>query len=172
MKKLILILVVLVAGLTLGQIEMNADGGFYWADSLYQTYIDTAGVDDTTAASLTSSIDLSFNYEELHIVGIDTGATFTDSILVEYGTVRPAADVTTPGVKWSASDTIWNSVHYMRDSTGTNKVWMNGAAAHIPRMVDVSGYEMIRVRFANDITKLGTDTSVVWKFYGVFSRKK
>jgi len=171
MKQLIIFLILCIP--LFGQIKKEIPNGYFWSDSLYQTHIDTIGTDDTTAASLTSSIALGFNYDWFNLVAIDTGATFKDTIAVESGTIiyEPASGGTYQNAV--PSDTIWTSVTFVRDSTWTNT---NGILtndnAQSPFTIWVSDVNLLRLRYANSNDGTGTDTSCVWKFYGTFNKKK
>ena len=167
MKKLILFLL-LLTGIASAQLDVN--GGYYWTDSLWNAIlVDTSATpDDTTAASTTALIPLNFQYEWLSIVAVDTGATITDSIRLEYGTVRFVPDTINAGIPYMRKDTVWASVHFLRDSTWTNVNLISGANSQSTYKADVADYEVVRLRMVN--ATLTEDR--VWKFYAVLSRKK
>jgi hypothetical protein len=168
MKHLLLFL--LLTGIINAQTIINTEGSFYWADSLWNDIlVDTSATpDDTTAASLTSEKRLNFGFEWMYVTAIDTGATYTDSIAVEYGTIVPTPDTINAGVAYMAGDTLWNAVQFMRDSTWTNVNSIVGANAHSTYAVYVGGYDLIRFRIKNATTV----EDRVWKFRAILSRKK
>jgi len=104
MKTFLIILA--LAGITFGQTEISPnydDAGFiYLSDSLYYVYVDTVGVDDTTAAVLSKSWTPKMQYEWLTIAKIDTGTTYDDTLWVKYQLPY---------------QTGWYPVEYTKDST-------------------------------------------------------
>lgn len=171
MKKLI-VLFLLCVGVISAQIKQEVNGGLYLADSLYQTYIDTVGTDDTTAAHTSTTISLNFMYDWLNIVAVDTGATFDDTIAVEYGTKIYVPSTNKIGDRLMVSDTIWATATFIKDSTWSAVSYLTNDDAQTPYTIWVSDYDLLRLRYANSIANGGTDTSCVWKFYGILNRKK
>ena len=151
------------------QIKQDANGGYYWSDSLWNAiYVDTVGVDDTTAASTTSELSLNFQYDWMHITAIDTGATYDDSVVVEYGTKIYIPDTNRIGNANIVSDTLWQKVNFMRDSSWTNVNIMVNDNAYTTYAVYVGNYDLIRVRMVNATAV----ENRIWKFYAILSRKR
>lgn len=109
MKK-ILLLALLFTATSFPQLEILPsfdENGIFANDSLYNTYIDTVGVDDTTSACTYKTLTLKYRYDYMTIAMKDTGAAYDDSIRVEY--THPDSDV-------------WYPVHSIKDSTDSTVV--------------------------------------------------
>jgi len=140
MKKLILLIVLLVAFTLPAQVIYNLGNGILVSDTLYQT---SATVSDTL-----EYIPLNYDYEWLNITVSDTGSSLTDSLVVEYPTHNYTLKSGTTR-RWEISDTTWSSVHFMRDSTWTNVNVMaksNGTASY---KIHVGDYLGVRIRMTN-----------------------
>jgi len=166
MKKLMTSLLFIVGLLSplFGQVLKPHNGGFYWSDSLYGTYIDTVGVDDTIQARTTSVVSMNFNSEWLSIVATDSNGTAADSGVVEFKTM---------GFSLSSTPTrnFWNVIPFMKDSTWTNANVLTGGNSF---MLYVGGYDSVRVR-RTDVGAI-TDTAVgypnVWRIDAIINKKK
>jgi hypothetical protein len=158
--KTLIVFLMLVGGLIAQDLPsvFYSDNGFLWADSLWNDlYVDTVGVDDTTAANQYVYAKLNYQYEWLNIAGIDTGATYTDSVIVQYATHNYAWD--TDIMNYGISDTTWHFPPFMRDTTWTNVNYITGADAVTTVKVHVSDYDLIRIGLVGD----GVENRV-WKF--------
>lgn len=60
------------------------DYGIFVNDSLHNQWIDTVGVDDTTAAVTYKTLTLKYQYDFITVTLKDTGTTYDDSIAVEF----------------------------------------------------------------------------------------
>jgi hypothetical protein len=137
MKKYLFLLLV---PFTFAQTEMLInygemfDYGIFVNDSLHNTWIDTVGVDDTTAAVTSKELTLKYQYDFITVTLTDTGATYDDSIMVEF---------TNP------DQTAWYPVT-IKDSTGAVKIQplVDDASQH-SYLFDAGTYYKIRVRLIN-----------------------
>jgi len=176
MKKLILFLMIL-SGISLAQTNFFDRGsGFWMVDSLWNSkYIpdtvfaisgsDTLGsLIDTLSAQTTVEIPLNYNYDWLSITAIDTGTTYTDSCIVEYG----VPSFSRIAGKLTPTDTIWQRVQFMRDSSWTNTNLIPDNASVRSYQIYVGDYEVIRVRMTNAVLV----NNRIWKFYAQASKKK
>lgn len=111
------------------------DYGIFVNDSLHTQWIDTVGVDDTTAAVTSKELTLKYQYEFLTISLKDTGTTYDDSIKVEF---------TNP------DETAWYPVQFIKDSTFSNvtQPLVDDNSQH-SYMVYVGAYYKIRIRMTN-----------------------
>jgi hypothetical protein len=140
MKKYLFLLLV---PFTFGQTEMLInygemfDYGIFVNDSLHNSWIDTVGTDDTTAAVTSKELTLKYQYDFLTISLKDTGATYDDSIMVEF---------TDP------DQTAWYPVSYIKDSTMTNvtQPLVDDNSQH-SFLVYVAPYYKIRIRMINTV---------------------
>ena len=138
MKKLLLML--LLPFLVQAQVIYNIGGAILVSDTLDQT---SAAVSDTI-----DYIPLNWDYDWGNITTIDTGATYTDSIVVEYPTFNYTLKSGTTR-RWEISDTTWTAVQFLKDSTWTDTSIMaksNGTASY---RLFVGDYKEIRIRMIN-----------------------
>ena len=163
MKKLLSIIILSISLIGIGNAQdtFQINTSLFWADSLWDgILIDTVGVDDTTTANLTSELRLNGQYDWMNIVAVDTGATYDDSVLVEYAVYPLASN--------AVSDTVWTVVQFMRDSSWTNVNMMLNDDAITSYKVFVGDYDFIRVRMVN----VDAVQDRVFKFYAILSRKR
>lgn len=113
------------------------DYGIFVNDSLHNIWIDTAGVDDTTAAVTSKELTLKYQYDFLTISLRDTGTTYDDSIMVEF---------TNP------DQTAWYPVQFIRDSTYSNvtQPLVDDDSQH-SYLVYAGSYYKIRIRLINTV---------------------
>lgn len=138
MKKYLFLLLV---PFTFGQSEMVIsygdlfDYGIFINDSLHTQWIDTVGVDDTTAAVTYKTFTTKYQYDFITVSLTDTGATYDDSIMVEFS---------------NPDETAWYPVAYIKDSTMTNVVQplVDDASQH-SFLLFVAPYYKIRIRMTN-----------------------
>ena len=136
----ILILMLLLTLPVMAQNVFNLGTGILVSDTLKQT--------SPSSADTIDYVVLDYEYEWMNITVIDTGATFTDSLVVEYPSHNYTLKSGTTR-RWQISDTTWNAVHLLLDSTGTNKNTMikaNGTASY---RIDVRSYREVRIRMIN-----------------------
>jgi hypothetical protein len=139
MKKLIIFLALLVTIPVFGQMEMGR--GYAYSDSLYQ---DLSGVSDTTFI-----MSLGFQYDWLTITMVDTGSTYTDSLVAEHSsyTVSLKSSVTTR--VFEIADTVWSDVAFMKDSTWSDVDVMANAGAVTSYTIFVGDCDKVRIRMIN-----------------------
>lgn len=192
MKKLIILVALLIAPLINAATDTTGTSstkgvsqsipwgqGVIWADSLWEaswlvpndTTIagsDTTIVLDTISARLTFEIPLDYEYDWMTLTAIDTGATYTDSSVVEFA----AYEFGKKNVRGFPQDTIstthWNTANFLRDSTWTNVTTIAGADLETSYTAFVGGLAKIRVRIIN----AEAVENRVWKFIVQLSRKK
>lgn len=111
------------------------DYGIFVNDSLHTQWIDTVGVDDTTAAATYKTLTLKYQYDFINITLTDTGATYDDTLTVEF---------TNP------DETAWYPVQFIKDSTYSNVTLplIDDASQH-SYMIYVGNYYKIRIRMTN-----------------------
>jgi len=161
--KLLLILIALFAINIYSQETVTANSTLSWTDSLWTgVWIDTVGVDDTTAAQATSELRLNGQYDWMTITAVDTGTTYDDSCSIEAGIYVVA--------NYAITDTVWQKVQFMRDSswTNTNGSFLVDDNSVKSYTVFVGNYDLIRVKM-NNVELI--DNRVFW-FYALLSRKK
>jgi hypothetical protein len=167
MKRLIIFVLLTIP--LFGQIKTEVPNGYFWSDSLWNgIWVDTVGVDDTTAAHASAILDVGFNYDWMTITCIDTGETFDDSVRVYIGTIiyTPASGGTSQ--KPAKSDTLWNVASFLRDSTWTNLNTLVDDASQHTYTVFVGDARLVKVSLDNlTLTK----DRVFW-FYATLSKKK
>lgn len=177
MRKL-LIALMLLTGVSFAQNYLERANGFVVYDSLWNgiyvpdTVFAISGTDtlgsmiDTSAAQTTVEIPLDYNFEWLNLTAIDSGTTYDDSIKVEY----PIYTVKLVLGKMAVTDTIWQPVQFIRDSSWTN---ISGALLVDDNstksfQIYVGDYPSIRVRMVNATLV----DNRVWRFLAQASRKK
>lgn len=124
----------------------DAGAGFFINDSLYQDYTGVTDSMDTI-----DEIDLGFGYDFVTITAIDTGTTYTDSVIVEYALPGFDKGVSTSGLNFKQVDstTIWQRVQFMRDSSWTNTNLIPDNASVKSYQIYVGSYDKIRIRMIN-----------------------
>jgi len=157
MKQLLTALIfILFIGVNFAQTKAITTGT-YWADSLYQDY--PAVTDSTDSLAV---LRLNFLYDWMNITVVDTGTTYDDSCMVEYGVYALTGQIVT--------DTIWQPVQFMRDSSWTNinggRFLVDDASTHSYK-INIGDYDIIRVRMLNAEIVAGR----VWWFYATLSKK-
>jgi hypothetical protein len=158
MNKLLLFIALLAINIQ-AQTEVWSDGvRAFWSDSLYQDY---TGVVDSTDSIAT--FKLAFKYEWMNLTVQDSGTVYDDTCVVEY----PVFTLHNKAI----TDTIWQRVQFMRDSSWTAIV---GGAIPIDDnsvhsyQIFVGDYEAIRLRMTNAVIVAGR----VWRFWATLSTKK
>jgi len=121
---------------------------------------------DTSAAKTTVEIPLNFDFEWLNLTAIDSGTTYDDSIKVEY----PIYTVAITSGKMAVTDTIWQPVQFIRDSSWTNisgglLVDDNSTKSF---QIFVANYPSIRVNMVNTVAV----ENRVWRFIAQANRKR
>lgn len=178
MKKLIAILI-LLSVVSIAQDKLDTNTGLSWADSLWGVNdtlfvvdsifraTDTVVVNDTVVGHNTSFLNINKNYDWMNITAIDTGTTYDDSCVVEYGLyiVEPNTDVPS---NVAIIDTIWQRVQFMRDSSWTNTNLIVDDNSVKSYQVFVGDYDLIRVRMTN----VEAVNNRIFKFYATLSRKR
>lgn len=161
MKQLIIFLLLSIS--LFGQIKKDIPNGYFWSDSLYQ---DCAGITDSTKA--TSILDIGMNYDWMTITCVDTGATYDDSVTVDLGVIlyEPASGGTAQNAV--VSDTLWNILPYMKDSTWSDITILVDDNAQKTYTAAVGFARLVRVNLIN----VNIVANRVFKFYATFSRKK
>lgn len=171
MKQLLIAL--LLTGLSIAQ-EFNRGSGIWLSDSLWNgiyvrdtviTYTNGDPVDtlywiDTLAAQTYVEIPLGYNYEWATITAIDTGTTYDDSCVVEFGTFKYELDETKRVKTYVPTDTLWQKVHFMRDSSWTNTNLIVDDNSTKSYTLFVGNFEVIRVRMLN----VAIVNNRIWKF--------
>ena len=122
------------------QIIFNIGGGILVSDSLKQT--------SPTSADTIHYIPLNFDYSWMNITAIDTGSTFTDSVVVEYATYNYILKTGTTR-RFKISDTTWTDVQFMKDSVWSDVDIMANAGANTGYKIFVGDYHLIRIRMTN-----------------------
>ena len=122
------------------QTIFNIGGAILVSDSLKQT--------SPTSADTIHYIPLNFDYDWMNITAIDTGSTFTDSVVVEYATYNYTRKTGTTR-RFEISDTNWNDVQFMKDSIWSDVDIMANAGANSSYTIFVGGYHLIRIRMTN-----------------------
>ena len=160
----LLIAILLFTSSLFAQKYYEVGSGFFINDSLYQDY---ASVTDSTDSI--DVIQLGFGFDFLTITAIDTGTTYTDSVVVEYAMPGFAQSLTSRNLTYNQVDstTIWQKVQFMRDSSWTNTNLIPDNNSTKSYMVFVGNYEKVRVRMTNEQLVAGR----VWK-YRVSANKK
>lgn len=176
MRKL-LIAIVLLTGLVNAQNSLNLGSTLVVYDSLWNdiyvpdTVFAISGTDtlgsmiDTSAAQTVVEIQLGGEYEWLTLTAIDTGTTYDDSIMVEYPNYQVALTLG----KVVVTDTVWQPVQFIRDSSWTN---ISGAlivddSSVRSFQIFVGNYQSIRVRMLNATLV----ENRVWRFIAQATRK-
>lgn len=162
MKRLFLILM-LFSGLCSAQNFFERGQGMWISDSLWND-IYVSGT-DTTAAQSSVEISLNFDYDWAVITAIDSGTTYTDSCIVEYGSPTFARN---SSGKIVPTDTTWQTVQFMRDSSWTNTNLIPDNASVKSYRMFVGDYEVIRMRMTNAVAV----ENRIWKFQLQASRKR
>lgn len=178
MKQLLIAL--LLTGLSIAQ-EFNRGSGIWLSDSLWNDIyvrdtvvtISTATEDttywiDTIAAQTYVEIPLSYDYDWATITAIDSGDTYTDSCIVEFGAFKYELDETKRVKTFIPIDTVWQRVHFMRDSSWTNTNLIPDNSSTKSYTLFVGNYEVIRVRMTNTEAV----ENRIWRFLFQASRKK
>ena len=170
MKKLILIGVILLSAIGWGQsdndtshtlhytsatmTEYNDDSnqGLWFNDSLWNTiYVpaedtvitaggDTTIVIDTFYTRSSMVLPLNFQYDWVYIVVYDTGATYTDSLLVKQGMIRY--------VNKKPNDTTWTNIPVKDSTFGTVNILANSNSVY-GYLVYTPGMECISINLTN-----------------------
>jgi len=155
--KTLLIAILLLTSSLFAQKYYDVGSGFFINDSLYQDY---ASVTDSTDSI--DVINLGFGFEWLTITAIDTGATYTDSIVVEYSMPGFAQSLTSRNLTYNQVDstTIWQKVQFMRDSSWTNTNLIPDNNSTKSYQVFVGSYNKIRLRMTNEAIVEGR----VWRY--------
>jgi len=162
MKKLTFALLLLASTIFAQKYELN--GGYYWADSLYQDY---PSVTDSTVTE--RILEPAFNYEWVNITLSDTGTTYDDTIYVDKGFKVLVPDTNVIGNVAMESDTLWYPLQFLRDSTWTNVTQPLVDDNSIRTFTGFIGdAELLRIRLANVTIVAGR----VFKFYAILSRKR
>jgi hypothetical protein len=101
---------------------------------------------DTSLAQTSVEIPLDYQYEWLNLTLIDTGTTYDDSIKVEY----PIYTFKKVSGKLAITDTVWQPVQFIRDSSWTNisGVLVDDNSVKSYRIF-VADYPSIRVSMVN-----------------------
>ncbi len=162
--KTLLIAILLLTSSLFAQKYYEVGSGFFINDSLYQDY---TGVTDSTDSY--DEINLGFGFGFLTITAIDTGTTYTDSVVVEYAMPGFAQSLTSGNLTYNQVDstTIWQRVQFMRDSSWTNTNLIPDNNSTKSYQVFVGSYEKIRLRMTNAQLVAGR----VWR-YRVSATKK
>jgi len=144
----------------------NLTTGTYWSDSLYNAlYVTT----DTTASDIdtlwektSSEFFTNLLYDWMNITIQDTGATYDDTLVVQYGIPRVKNNV--------VIDTIWQPVQFMRDSSWTNinggRFLVDDASVHSYN-VWIGNYSLIRILMTN----VEVRNNRVARFWAILSKK-
>jgi len=178
MKKVLIIIALLTISIS-AQIKLEKGGLLFWADSLWgvnDTLIvtdsvfrtaDTVVTVDSLTNHYTSHIELNGQFDWMNITAIDTGTTYDDSCLVEYGVLKIWKDASTPNtvVRY---DTLWQRVQFMRDSSWTNVNLIVDDNSVKSYRVFVGDYDLIRVRMTN----VEAVNNRLFRFYATLSGKK
>jgi len=167
------LLTLLIAGLFItvqAQVYFDRSNGFFVADSLYQDYPDLTAESPIDSTNQSDIIVLNFYYDWLNITAIDTGTVYDDSCVVEYPLYDYERDITKPRLTYKVTDTTWQKVQFMRDSSWTN---VNGSFivddnSTKSYTIFVGDYESIRIRMTNEEIVAGR----VWKYKLSASMKK
>ena len=179
MKKLIAILILFISFISIAQDKLDTNTGLSWADSLWGVSdtlfvvdsvfrtTDTVVVRDTVVGHNTSYLNLNKNFDWMNITAIDTGATYDDSCVVEYGVYIVEPNSSSPS-SITITDTIWQRVQFMRDSSWTNTNLIVDDASVKSYQVFVGDYDLIRVRMTN----VQAVNNRIFKFYATLSRKR
>lgn len=121
-----------------------------------------------SVSSPTYEIPLNWDYEWLTLTVQDTGTTYDDSLIVEYGTPLIALDVTRPYTTYKDTGTIWQRPQFMRDSSWTNtNLVVDDNSVH-SYQIYVGSYSVIRIRMTN--VQVVANRKAFFK--GTASRKK
>lgn len=181
MRKLLVALILLV-GISHAQNSWDKSTALWVSDSLWNgiyvpdTVFAISGTDtlgsmiDTSVAQTSVEIPLDYQYEWLNLTCIDSGATYDDSIMVEYPIYKFAKSITNPRQPLAVTDTIWHPVHFIRDSSWTN---ISGALLVDDNstksfQIFVANYPSIRVRMLNATL---VDNRIFW-FMAQANRKR
>jgi hypothetical protein len=163
--KTLLIAILLLTSSLFAQKYYEVGSGFFINDSLYQDYPDLTAESPIDSTNTYDIINLGFGFEWLTITAIDTGTTYTDSIVVEYSMPGFAQSLTSRNLTYNQVDstTIWQPVQFMRDSSWTaivgGAIPIDNNSIHSYR-VFVGSYDKIRVRMTNAALVAGR----VWKY--------
>jgi len=158
MRKLLVALILLV-GISHAQNSWDKSTALWVSDSLWNgiyvpdTVFAISGTDtlgsmiDTSLAQTVVEIPLDYQYEWLNLTCIDSGTTYDDSIMVEY----PIYKFSKASGKLAVTDTVWQPVQFIRDSSWTN---ISGALLVDDNSIKsyqifVANYPSIRVRMVN-----------------------
>lgn len=141
MKNLLVALMLLVPAYSQTEMLINYgemfDYGIFVNDSLHNIWIDTVGVDDTTAAATYKTLTLKYQYDFLTISLRDTGTTYDDSITVEFS---------------NPDETAWYPIPFIKDSTySTVTLPLVDDASQHSFLVYVEPYYKIRIRLLNTV---------------------
>lgn len=165
MKRLFAILILSISLIGIGNAQNSWDKStaLWVSDSLWNdiyvpdTLFAISGTDtlgtliDTSVAQTSVEIPLDYQYEWLNLTCIDSGATYDDSIMVEYPIYKFAKSSTNPRQPLAVTDTVWQPVQFIRDSSWTN---ISGALlvddnSTKSYQIFVANYPSIRVRMIN-----------------------
>lgn len=169
MRTILATLFILILSININaQIVPRGSVGAFWVDSLYNDiYVDTSATpDDTTAARTTSdSMHLGFDYEWCEFTVNDTGATYTDSTIIEgyYPT-----GLTGKGSSAIASGGGWRRINFVKDSSWTSVSDLVAADKYASYSAFVGGCWAIRFRTIN---AEAVENKVTW-IYATLSKKK
>ena len=136
-----LILALLMAFTLQAQTIFDIGTGILVSDTLKQS--STASTVDTI-----DYIPLNYEYDWLNITVIDTGATYTDSLVAEYPTHSYTLKSGTTR-RWEISDTTWADVQFMKDSTWGDVDVMANSDAISGYRIFVGDYLEVRIRMTN-----------------------
>ena len=178
MKKVLIFIAMLTISIS-AQIKLEKGGVLFWADSLWganDTLIvtdsifrtaDTVVVVDSIAGHTSSVLELNGQFDWMNITAIDTGTTYDDSCVVQYGILKIWKDASTPYavVRY---DTLWQRVQFMRDSSWTNTNFIVDGNSTKSYRVFVGDYDLIRVYMSN----VQAVNNRLFRFYATLSRKK